>query len=155
MVKKKHTTTKEIHKREKKLIRKPPTRTRGGEEKETKQKKDLPRYAAQRPGEKRVKLNIYAVRDTKAEAFLLPFFERTNDTALRVVEKAIESDANFNAYAEDYSLWLLGEWNDNNGCVKGEVPLHLANLIDIRDKHEKKEGIQRDPQMALTEAGTG
>lgn len=106
-----------------------------------------------------VKLNIYAIRDTKAEAYLLPFFERTNQTALRVVEKAIDTDANFNAYAEDYGLWLLGTWDDANGCVKGEVPLHLANLVDIRDSREKAAGVNRElPQggedpKPLREAG--
>lgn len=84
-----------------------------------------------------MKLNIYAIRDTKAEAFMQPFFERTNETATRAVQTATEKDGNFRTYAEDYSLWLIGNFNDNNGKISPETaPIHLSNLVDIRDRTE-------------------
>lgn len=84
-----------------------------------------------------MKLRIFAIRDTKAEAYLPPFFERTNETAIRAVQKATTEDPNFQTYAEDYSLWELGTFNDSNGIIDArKAPVHLANLVDIRDQTE-------------------
>ncbi len=109
--------------------------------------------------------NIYAVRDTKAEAFLKPFFERTNQTATRAVMQATKEDGNFRDYAEDYSLWLIGKFNDNNGKIEAETaPIHLANLVDIRDGTEAGRGddgdtpntdAQQDHQAANERAAAG
>lgn len=83
----------------------------------------------------KVKSKIFAIRDSKAQAYLQPFFERTNETAMRAIETAIMSpDGNFNKYAEDYALYSIGEFDDNTAAIEGWIPIHLAELNDVRDR---------------------
>lgn len=101
-----------------------------------------------------MKTQIYAIRDTKAEAFLKPFFERTNGTASRAVQEATKNDENFGRHAEDYSLWHIGSFDDSNGKITSHVPLHLANLIDLRDFKDAERGTTQ-PEITRTETIMG
>lgn len=77
-----------------------------------------------------MKLAIYSIRDNKAEAYLRPFFERTNDTAIRAVKTAMQTDF---GYPEDYALYSIGIFDDNNGQLETWPPEHITNLINLRD----------------------
>lgn len=84
----------------------------------------------------KMKLRIYTIRDNKAEAYNRPFFERTDLTAIRAVKKSLTQDDTYQVYAEDYALYYLGTFDDSNGQIDHQVPLHLVNLIDLRDQQE-------------------
>lgn len=96
-----------------------------------------------------MKQKIYTIRDAKAEAYLKPFFERNNGTAVRAIEAAIQQDKNFNAYAEDYSLYLIGEYDDTTGRIDSHIPLHVEALIDIRDRLQRHAEAEYQKQHTL------
>lgn len=62
-----------------------------------------------------MKLKIFAVYDSKAEAFLQPMFFQSKGVAIRAFSSAANSvEHDFHRYAGDYSLFELGEFDDSN-----------------------------------------
>ena len=60
-----------------------------------------------------MKHNVFAVYDTKANAYLTPFFLPTVGMAVRVFSDCVNSDSHqFGAHPEDYTLFQLGIWDD-------------------------------------------
>lgn len=78
-------------------------------------------------------LKIFSVYDSKVGAFMTPFFSRTNGEALRAfTEAANSSDHNFCKYAEDYTLFELGAWDDAKASfVLKETPVSLGLAIEF------------------------
>lgn len=63
---------------------------------------------------------ILALRDSKAEMFLQPFFVPTLGVAYRNLQDEIQRGGDDNTlarHAEDYELWELGTFDDENGEV--------------------------------------
>lgn len=84
-----------------------------------------------------MEIRIYTIRDNKMMAYLQPFFERTDATALRAVEEATwDPKSNFSRHAEDYSLWSIGVFEDENGDIRTWPPMFVANLIDLKERKE-------------------
>lgn len=76
---------------------------------------------------------IYAVHDTKAEAYLQPFFLRTKGEAIRSFsEECKKTGSPFNAHSSDFSLYELGEYDElSASIVCHKSPLHLANAAEF------------------------
>ena len=54
-------------------------------------------------------MKIYTVYDSKAEAYLTPFFLKTDALAMREIETAVNTaDHQFNKYPGDYTLYRTG-----------------------------------------------
>lgn len=61
-------------------------------------------------------LQIFTVYDSKAEAFITPFFMQNIPTAVRVFGDMVNShDHAFAKHPEDYTLYHLGSYDDDNG----------------------------------------
>lgn len=59
---------------------------------------------------------VFSVYDSKAEAFLPPFFCGTRGIAVRVFAQAAnEAGHNFSKWPGDYTLFELGEFDDREG----------------------------------------
>ncbi len=62
-----------------------------------------------------MKLLAFSIYDSKAEAYLQPFFSQTIGTALRDFEAAVNTeDHQFAKYAADYTLFHLGDFDQGN-----------------------------------------
>lgn len=76
------------------------------------------------------KLQVYSVFDAKVEAFAQPFFMRTNGEALRGwIDVCNDKSTNFNKYPSDFTLFHLGEFDEDTGfitCFKTPISLGLA-----------------------------
>lgn len=72
-------------------------------------------------------LNAFTVYDSKAEAYLQPFFTTTPALAMRSFQQAANTEGHdFNKFAADYTLFHVGYYDDSNGeLAKME---HFANL---------------------------
>lgn len=69
-------------------------------------------------------MKVLTVYDSKAEAFLPPFYMRTTAEALRAFESTCnDPESNMSRYPEDYTLFEIGEWDDN----KGQVSMYEAH----------------------------
>lgn len=59
---------------------------------------------------------VFTVYDQKADAYLPPWIMPKAVMAQRVFGDCVNSkDHQFHAHPEDYTLFMLGDWNDENG----------------------------------------
>lgn len=66
---------------------------------------------------------IMAVRDAKAEAFMPPMFVQAAGLGLRAFSDAINDPQHeFSRHPEDYSLYMLGEFDELQGVVHPASP---------------------------------
>jgi len=80
-----------------------------------------------------MKLKAYTVYDSKAEAYLPPFFVQSRGLAIRSFTDAANSaDHNFSRYASDFTLFELGEWDDSNSVFTPHpAPVSLGTAIEF------------------------
>ena len=81
-----------------------------------------------------MKLVMFSVYDTKAEAFLQPFFSLSRGTAMREFsEAANQPDHQFFRHAADYHLFELGTFDQVKGEVELSAPkVELGNALMFR-----------------------
>jgi len=79
-------------------------------------------------------MNVYAVHDIKAEAYLQPFFAQTNGLAIRMFQQAAnDQDHQFWKYAEDYTLFYIGIWDDSAGVLHSVTKEPLGSALQYRE----------------------
>lgn len=72
-----------------------------------------------------MKLKMFTVFDSKAEAYLPPFYMQSTGQALRSFEDTCNDETHaFHKHPADYTLFELGVWDDEN-C---QFSLHDANV---------------------------
>lgn len=80
-----------------------------------------------------MKQKVMTIRDEKAEIYINPFLVRTTGEAERVLTDLLNNpQTNIAKYPESFSLWELGEYNDNTGIFDTHEPRHVINAIDLR-----------------------
>lgn len=71
-------------------------------------------------------LNVFAVKDLKAKAFLQPFFSNSRGSAMRAFGDAVQDkNCPFNKHPEDYILYEIGTYDDSSAYLT-MVPLDLV-----------------------------
>lgn len=77
-------------------------------------------------------LRVFAVRDVKTEVYSSPMFFVTNGVALRSFADEVQNaKSELARHAEDFSLWLIGSYDDQKGAL---MPLDLPVLVaEARD----------------------
>jgi len=77
---------------------------------------------------------VFSVYDSKAEAFLQPFFSPNAGVALRSFERAANDEStDFCRYASDYSLFEIGEWESTEGVWKAhESKINLGLAVQFQ-----------------------
>lgn len=87
-------------------------------------------------------MNIFTIFDTKAKAYLQPFFSRNKATALREVTQVVNTpDHSFNIHCEDYGLFQLGEYDEKTGKIESYPPIHIANLIELKTFDDRQSSL--------------
>ena len=76
---------------------------------------------------------VFTVRDTKAGAYLNPFFMPNEQVAIRSMDHCLrDPNHGFALSPEDYALYILGEYDDSTGkFTLLDAPQHMLNLIDL------------------------
>lgn len=68
-----------------------------------------------------MKSNIYTVFDIKAKVYTLPFYAMNHEVAIRSFrQKVNEPGHQFNLYPEDYALYFIGSFDDQNAILTPE-----------------------------------
>lgn len=63
-------------------------------------------------------LQIFTVYDQKAESYLPPFYDKTKGSAIRSFSETVNTpDHQFNKYPEDFTLFLLGSYDDQHAEI--------------------------------------
>lgn len=79
-------------------------------------------------------MNIYSIYDSKAEAYLQPFFAKNHAVAMRMLENATrDPSSDFHNHSEDYTLFCVGEWDERDGNLfNHDANISLANAIELK-----------------------
>jgi len=79
------------------------------------------------------KINIFAVFDKKAVSYLQPFYFTQKGQAIRSFEDAVnDPQTSFNKHPEDYSLFKLGEFDDQSGIIKSTNPEFIEEALNLK-----------------------
>lgn len=74
-----------------------------------------------------MKVNLYSCFDTKAKAFNQPFFFQNNELALRAFANVINDSSHpMGKNPEDFSLYVIGHFDDSNGELVDQEPELVA-----------------------------
>lgn len=84
---------------------------------------------------------IFSVYDSKAEAYLQPFYSQNAGTAIRaMIQAAMDPEHNFHKFASDYTLFEIGAFNDSTGeLVNLEAKKSYGNALTLVSTTEEKE----------------
>lgn len=76
--------------------------------------------------------NVYAIYDSKADAYMQPFFQDTHGLALRTFEEATKQKDHIIAkYPADFTLFHLATWDDQTGNIAPmDTPISLGVAIE-------------------------
>lgn len=87
-----------------------------------------------------MQLKIYSIRDSKSEVFNTPFYKSTHGEAERDFRSAVTDEkTTLNKYPEDFDLYFLGEYNDNDGKFQSlETPQHVIKAVQCMPKKPAK-----------------
>ena len=77
---------------------------------------------------------VFTVRDSKAEAYLNPFYVQNESLAVRAMKDCInDENHSFAKHIEDYALYALGTYDDVSGKFDLlDAPSHVANLVELK-----------------------
>ncbi len=81
-------------------------------------------------------LKIYSVWDSKAAAYIQPFFATNDAVATRMFETAAnDAGHDFHRYAEDYALFRIGQFDQEKGDLLPENIVSIAQAHLLKAKH--------------------
>lgn len=86
-----------------------------------------------------MKLDVFSVYDSKAEAFLQPFFCVNRGVAVRNFQAAAQDERHdFHRHAADFTLFRLGTWDQVTGEFEmAEVKESLGTAIQFQQKEAR------------------
>lgn len=76
---------------------------------------------------------MFSIYDSKAEAYLQPFFMVTKGQAIRALTDILSDPAHqFSKYSADFTLFELGEYNDSNATFSIlPSPLSMGVILEF------------------------
>jgi len=78
-------------------------------------------------------LLAFSVYDAKAEAYLRPFFAESKGLAVRSFADAVnDPQSGMFKHPADYTLFLVGEFDQRSGELRGVLPLSLGNALTFK-----------------------
>lgn len=82
-----------------------------------------------------MKLLAFSVFDAAAGIYNPPIFAATKGLALRgFIEAVNDSNSSLSKHLADYTLFQIGEYDDNTGELTSTTPLSCGNALEYVDK---------------------
>lgn len=80
-------------------------------------------------------IKIYSVFDSAVKTYNRPFFAETDGAALRTFRMAINDPASpFYASAADFTLYSLGQFDQDTGLFDTGAPDNMGNGLTFKDQ---------------------
>lgn len=79
-------------------------------------------------------LGIFSVYDVKSNQYFSPFYAKNFELAKRSLTLSFNSESMLVHYPSDYSLWLLGEFDDEDGVITTVVIDDDGNSVPARER---------------------
>jgi len=77
-------------------------------------------------------VKIFAIRDKKADSYMVPFFQHNAPLAMRSVAGAMMDDTTSLAqYPDDFDLYELGTYDDQSGELVGRAPQFICSARSL------------------------
>jgi len=77
---------------------------------------------------------MYTIYDKKAQFFDNIFYAVNDETAIRMLKNAFnqpeQQQAPFIVNPEDFALFVVGTWNDNDGTITNEV-IQVTDILSL------------------------
>jgi hypothetical protein len=86
-----------------------------------------------------MKLKIFSIFDTAAQAYNSPFFMHNKAMAIRVFDGNVNTteENNIAKYPEQFSLFELGEFDDSNGSIQlNDQPTLVCSALELKKPKE-------------------
>lgn len=79
-------------------------------------------------------MKVFSVYDCKAEAYMQPMFMQSRGVAIRSFGAAASDEKHdFSRFAEDYTLFELGEFNESDASFKlYSTPISLGKASELK-----------------------
>lgn len=79
-------------------------------------------------------LKAFTIRDSKAEVFNTPFFQKTHGEAERAFRELVKDEKSMvSKYPDDYDLYHLGEYDDQTGKIIAlDTPQHMIKAVQLK-----------------------
>lgn len=79
-------------------------------------------------------LSLFCIKDLKADNHTAPFNSQNIATAIREFTELVNTDGNpYNKYPEDYSLWVLGNFDRNDADLTKTALKKVCEAKEIKD----------------------
>jgi hypothetical protein len=79
------------------------------------------------------KVNVYSVRDAKAEVYNQPYCLKNHALAIRSFQEHCENpQTEWHKYPEDFTLFQIGEYHTETGKLTPlDSPVQIAQAVDF------------------------
>lgn len=83
-----------------------------------------------------MKINAYAILDSKSKTYSKPFYFIHDGEALRAFRGSIQKgDTQISQFPEDFSLYKIGVFDDQSGQMKTEKIEYIGKAVDYTSKN--------------------
>lgn len=82
---------------------------------------------------------VFSIYDSKAKAWLPPFFAVNAAVAIRMFERAVnDENTDYFRFASDYTLFEIGEWSESDGdLLNVQAKVSLGVAVEFLKNREK------------------
>ena len=93
-------------------------------------------------------MQVYSLRDTKSEVYLLPMYAHNHGSAMREIYAAVRGKymKMVSEYPEDFRLMHIGSFDDQAGLIDGLEPQFVSEVKTIIDAYNEE---KQDEQPGL------
>ncbi len=82
-------------------------------------------------------MHVYSFFDTASGAYMRPFVAQADGEATRVFDDLVaDREHPMGKHPEDYSIFRVGSFNDQNGALTVEPPECLVTGMELRSRRE-------------------
>lgn len=103
-----------------------------------------------------MKVKVFAIYDSKVEAYMQPFFSAAIGSAIRVVVDSARPDTLFGAHPADFTLFHIGEYDDATGTLTSlEAKMPIGTILELKPRAQVQMEIPGTRSMASSMAEQG
>lgn len=85
-----------------------------------------------------MKYKVYVVHDSKADAFMMPFFMNEDEQAIRGFQDQVNNpETPFHNHAADYTLFRIGKYSEETGDLESQDKVCLVNGVEVRTSEKQ------------------
>lgn len=87
---------------------------------------------------------VFAIYDSKVEAYLQPFFSMSTGSAIRAFSDAVQNpQSQFNKHSADFTLFELGTYDDMTGTlISHNAKIPLGTALEFKGSSSSESHVQ-------------